>query len=254
MAMDIKIYSLGRFSIVKKGKPILLTLNGQAKPILVLKALIAFGGREVKKEKISDVIWPDTDGDMANQSLATTLHRLRKILEVDEAIILAGGTLTLNPNICWVDVWEFERRCDQSDDMWSRNSHENIFDNIGTIIEALSLYKGPLLPEETDQSWTVFLREKLRSKYLRAIGKIGHHYEKSGLTQRAVECFQRTLEIDHLDEEAYRRLMAIYFRMGERAKALSVYNSCKKVLCEGLGVALSRETEILKKSILMSDQ
>jgi DNA-binding SARP family transcriptional activator len=253
--MDIRIYSLGRFSIVKKGKPIPLTLKGQSKPILVLKVLIAFGGLEVKKEKISDVIWPDADGDMANQSLATTLHRLRKILDVDEAITFAGGTMTLNPNICWVDVWEFERRCEQSDDMWSRNLHENIFDNINNnILEAVSLYKGPFLPEEADQPWTLFLREKLRSKYLRAIGKIGHYYEQSGLTQKAVECFQRTLEIDNLDEEAYRRLMACYFRMGERSKALSVYDSCKRVLYEGLGVSLSRETEILRRSILMSEQ
>ncbi len=252
--MDIEIYSLGRFSIVKKGQPIPLTLKGQSKPLLVLKALIAFGGLEVKKEKISDVIWPDTDGDMANQSLATTLYRLRKILEVDEAITLAGGTMTLNSNICWFDVWEFERLCTQSDNMWSRNSHKNIFENINIILQAVSLYKGPFLPDEGDQPWTVFLREKLRSKYLRAIGKIGHYYEKSGMTQKAVECFQRTLEIDHLDEESYRRLMACYFRMGEKSKALSVYNSCKKVLCEGLGVEPSRETEILRRSILMSDQ
>jgi len=251
--MDIKIYSLGRFSIVKKGKPIPLTLKGQSKPILILKVLIAFGGREVKKEKIADVIWPDAEGDMANQSLATTLHRLRKILEVEEAILLTGGTMTLNPNICWVDVWEFERLCTQSDTMWYRESYENIFDNINATLAAVSFYKGPFLPEEADQPWPVFLREKLRNKYLRAIGRIGHYYEKSGMTQKAVECFQRTLEIDHLDEESYRRLMACYFRLGERSKALSVYHSCKRVLFEGLGVAPSRETEILRKSILMSE-
>lgn len=252
--MDIKVYSLGRFSIVKKGKPILLTLKGQSKPILILKVLIALGGREVKKEKIADVIWPDADGDMANQSLATTLHRLRKILEVAEAIILTGGTMTLNSNICWVDVWEFERLCAQSDNIWYRDLHENIFENINIALAAVSLYKGTFLPEEADQPWTLFLREKLRNKYLRVIGRIGHYYEKSGLTQKAVECFQRTLEIDHLDEESYRRLMACYFRMGERSKALSVYDSCKRVLREGLGVSPSRETEILRRSILMYER
>lgn len=252
--MDIKIYSLGRFSIVKKGKPILLTLRGQSKPILVLKVLIALGGRGVKKEKIADVVWPDADGDLANQSLATTLHRLRKILEVDEAVILTGGTMTLNSKICWVDVWEFERLYAQSDNMWHRDSHENFSENINMVLAAVSLYKGTFLPEEADQPWTVLLREKLRNKYLRAIGRIGHYYEESGMTQKAIECFQRTLEIDHMDEESYRRLMACYFRVGERSKALSVYDSCKRVLVEGLGVSPSRETEILRRTILMSEQ
>ena len=161
--------------------------------------------------------------------------------------------MTLNPNICWVDIWEFERLCAQSDKIWFHELHEKSFENINITLAALNLYKGSFLPEEADRPWTVFLRERLRGRYLRTIGKIGHYYEKSGMTQKAVECFQRTLEIDHLDEESYRRLMACYFRMGERSKALSIYQSCKRVLFEGLGVAPSRETEILRKSILMSE-
>ena len=251
--MDIKIYSLGRFSIVNKGNPIRFNLKSQSKPLLVLKALLAFGGREVNKEKISDAIWPEADGDMANKSLTTTLHRLRKMLEIDEAIMLSGGTMTLNSDICWVDIWEFERLCTESDNMWSHSTDENILETIQITLRAASLYKGPFLSEETGQPWTVFTRERIRNRYLRAIGKIGHYYEKSGMTEKALECFQRSLEIDHLDEESYRRLMACYFRIGRRSKALSVYDSCKRVLCEGLGIEPSRETEILRRSILMSE-
>ncbi len=252
--MDIRIYSLGRFSIVKKDQPINLSLKGQSKPLLVLKALIAFGGRDIKKEKIADVIWPDADGDIANQSMATTLHRLRKVLKIDEAIMLSGGTLTLNSHICWVDIWDFERLCTRSDNMWALNQHEKTLETIQVTLEAVNIYKGPFLPQERDQPWTVYLREKLKNRYLRSIGKLGNYYENSGMMEKAVESFQRSLEIDHLDEEAYRRLMACYFRMGRRSKALAVYDSCKRILVEGLGVEPSRETEILRRSILTSSQ
>lgn len=252
--MDIRIYSLGRFSIVKKDQPINLSLKGQSKPLLVLKALIAFGGRDIKKEKIADVIWPDADGDIANQSMATTLHRLRKVLKIDEAITLSGGTLTLNSHICWVDIWEFERLCTQSDNMWALNQHEKTLETIQVTLDAINVYKGPFLPQERDQPWTVYLREKLKNRYLRSIGKLGNYYENSGMMEKAVESFQRSLEIDQLDEEAYRRLMACYFRMGRRSKALAVYDSCKRILVEGLGVEPSRETEILRRSILTSSQ
>ena len=236
------------------GNPIQLNLKAQSKPLLVLKALIATGGRDVNKDKISDAIWPETDGDLANQSLATTLYRLRKILEIDKAITLTGGTMALNSDICWVDVWEFERLCTLSDNMWTGSTNENIAENINITLQAISLYKGPFLAGELDQTWTFSLRERLRSRYLRTIGKIGHYYERSGMVEKAVESFQRSLEIDQLDEEAYRRLMACYFRMGQRSKALAVYDSCKRVLVEGLGLGPSRETEILRRSILTTDQ
>lgn len=251
--MELKIYTLGRWSIVSNGKPIQLNLKAQLKPLLILKALISFGGRNVKKEKIADAIWPDTEGDMGNKSLTTTLHRLRKVFERDEVITLSGGALTLNSDVCWVDVWEFERLCTESDNEWSRSTPEDISEAIQIARQAVSLYNGQFLPEELGQPWTVFLRERLRNRYLRAIGKIGHYYEKSSMTENAVECFQRSLETDHLDEESYRRLMACYFRIGKRSKALSVYDRCKRVLDEGLGVEPSRETEILRRSILMSE-
>jgi DNA-binding SARP family transcriptional activator len=252
--MEITIYSLGRFSIVINGNPIQFNLKAQSKPLLVLKALIASGGRDVNKDKISDAIWPDTDGDLASQSLATTLYRLRKILKIDKAITLNGGTMTLNPDICWADVWEFERLCTLSDHMWAGSTNENVSENIKISLQAISLYKGPFLPGEINQTWTFSLRERLRNRYLRTIGKIGHHYERSGMTEKAIESFQRSLEIDQLDEEAYRRLMACYFRIGQRSKALAVYDSCKRVLVDVLGVGPSRETEILRRSILTTDQ
>jgi len=222
------------------------------KPLLILKALISFGGRDVKKEKIADAIWPDANGDLANRSLATTLHRLRKILKIEKAITLSGGVLTLNPDIFWVDVWEFERLCTESYNAWSLSTSENISEALQITLQAVNMYNGPFLPEEVDQPWTVFLRERLRSKYLRAVGKIGHYYEKSGLTENAVEWFQRSLEIDHLNEDSYRRLMACYYRIGQRSKALSVYNRCQRVLVAGLGIEPSRETEILRNSIILS--
>ncbi|NVM20375.1 MAG: hypothetical protein HWN68_01160 [Desulfobacterales bacterium] len=69
----LKIYTMGRFGLIRDGKPIRFSGKAQQKPLSVLKALIAFGGREVKKERIADALWPEAHGDMAHQSFATTL-------------------------------------------------------------------------------------------------------------------------------------------------------------------------------------
>ena len=250
--MKVKIYTLGRFSLVSNGKPVKFTKKAQSKPLLMLKALIALGGREVRKEQIADTLWPDADGDISAKSFDTTLYRLRKMIGVPKAILLHNSCLTLNPDLCWVDVWEFQRLCNQADAAWNGARRFDTMDAIQLTLQAVEIYKGPFLAEEMDEAWTLALRERLRNKFLREIGKLGRNYEKSGNFEKAVDCFQRGLEVDIFDEESYRRLMACYYRLGNRSKALSVYKRCKNILSVSLGLEPSRETEILRRSILIS--
>jgi len=81
------------------------------------------------------------------------------------------------------------------------------------------------------------------------VGRLGHYWENAGSHERAVFCFQKSLEVDGLDEECYRRLIACYYRLGERGKALLTYRRCRKALTTNLGVEPSEETEILRKTI-----
>ena len=81
------------------------------------------------------------------------------------------------------------------------------------------------------------------------MANLGHFWEKSNHLEEAVECFQKSLEVDNTDEVAYRRLMACYIRMGRRSKALSTYRRCKEILLGNLGVVPSAEIENLKKSL-----
>ena len=85
----LKIFTLGRFGLVKDGKPLQFARKAQEKPLALLKALIAFGGREVHEEQIADALWPEADGDLAHKSVATTLWRLRKLIGYPEAIQLS---------------------------------------------------------------------------------------------------------------------------------------------------------------------
>ncbi len=48
----VKIYTLGKFELFKDGKPIQFSRKAQQKPLSVLKALIAFGGKEVREDQI----------------------------------------------------------------------------------------------------------------------------------------------------------------------------------------------------------
>ena len=245
--MYINIFTLGRFSLVRNSTPIRFARKARNQPILLVKAIISMGGRGVPKEKVADALWPDSEGDKALQNLATTIYRLRKLLGKAEVIQLDRGCLALNQNLCAVDVWQFERLCGSADHFWELGEREQAK---MISLSAISLYKGNFLEEDSQEPWTVMLRERIRSKYMRCVGKLGNHFENVDDLKMAIECYQKSLEIDGMDEEAYRRLMACFLRLGLKSEALATYKRCRTVLSYGYGLKPSRETEVLKNCIM----
>lgn len=248
---EIRIFTIGGFGLEKDGKRVTFSGKVQQKPLLFLKALIALGGREVSKERISDVLWPDADADAANKSFETTLYRLRHLLGNEDAIWLRKERVSLNPNRCWVDVWDFERFIVEVDAAWRDELEDvNIELAVRLIEKAISRYTGSFLPMDDDKHWTATLREKLRSKFMRCVEKLGHHFEETGEFKKALDCYRKGLEVDELAEEFHRRLMACYLKLGRRTEALSAYEKCRKTLSTVLGIEPSPKTQEMYSSIV----
>jgi len=250
----LKIFTLGRFSLVKDGRPVRFSGKAQKKPLALLKALITLGGREVSEEYLLDILWYDADGDVAHKSFATTLHRLRKLVGNEKVLQLHEGRLTLDTRYCWVDVWAFERILGKVDVAWrEREGDESKKAKAIQLAErAIEMYRGPYLSGETDQPWTISYRERLRSKFLRNVKRVGLYWEQVGNCDKAVDCYQKGLEVDDLAEEFYQRLIWCYHSLGRRAEAITVYNRCRNTLSMVLGVEPSPSTENLCKKLLSS--
>ena len=114
----LRIITLGRFDLLKNGKRAGSGRKVQHKPLLLLKALIAHGGSDVPEEKITDLLWPDSEGDAAHSAFSTTLQRLRALVGDDKALLLNGRRLTLDPRFCRVDAWSFERMHERAESLW----------------------------------------------------------------------------------------------------------------------------------------
>jgi DNA-binding SARP family transcriptional activator len=242
-----RIYTLGQFRLEKDGNPIQFSRKVQQKPLSMLKALIALGGKEVQEGKIADALWPESDGDDAHHSFVTNLHRLRQLIGHDKAIQLREGKLTLEDRHCWVDVWAFERLLRQAENEEKKGSAENV---IQFIQKGLEVYRGPFLAGEIEQPWMISLREHSRGQFLRGVTWLGHYWEKTEQWEKAIECYQRGLEVDDLAEEFYQGLMNCYQHLGQKAKALSVYNRCKRILSSTLEIEPSPKTKTIYKSLL----
>jgi two-component SAPR family response regulator len=216
----------------------------------MIKALIALGGKEVTEVQLTDVLWPDAEGDLAHQSFATTLHRLREMLGSEKAIPLREGRLSLDPRYCWVDAWAFERIFGKAENAWREGARGAGGEKAIRLSEqAIALYEGSFLAGEAASPWIVSLRERLRSKFQRCLSALGRHWEGAGQWEKAAQCYQKGLEVDDLAEELYRRLMSCLLRLGRGDEALAAYQRCRKTLSTVLGVGPSPETEAVIRSL-----
>jgi DNA-binding SARP family transcriptional activator len=241
----VKVYTLGRFGLLADDRPVEFGRKVQQRPLSLLKALIALGGRDVSEARLAELLWPDADGDMAHHSFTVALSRLRKILGKEEALVLKEGRLSLSNRHCWVDAWAFERFLGQVEKAGKDGKGPEAIRNLG---KGLSFYRGSFLPSE-EMSWAVSRREKLRSGFLGAVAHLGRWHEEQGKWDEAASCYGKGLEADDLAEELYRRLMVCHLRQGQEAKALSVYRRCRKMLSSVLGVEPSAETRAIAASL-----
>ncbi len=249
----LKVYTLGRFSLVVSGRPVTFVRKAQHKPLDLLKVLIAFGGREVSEELLTSVLWPDAEGDAAHNTFDTTLHRLRKLIGSDRAIQLQDHRLTLDNRYCWVDVWAFERLLNETESVLASNyqreaDRQNVLH--GMFDQVVGMYQGHFLGKEAFQPWSISLRERLRSKLLRQIGQVGTYWETVRDWEYAVRCYQKGLELDDLAETFYQRLMICYDQLGRRSEALSVYRRCRTTLSIVLGIEPTPATKAIRKQII----
>ena len=246
----IKVFTLGRFGMLKDNKPIQHSRKAKQKPISMLKAIIASGGRDVKEEHLIDLLWPEAEGDAAHSVFTTTLSRLRQMLGSDDAVKCKEGMITLDPCYCWVDAWTLERILGQVDAFWKEGLTEtDLTQTIQLAEKANKFYTGPFMAGETGL-WIISYREHLRSKFLRNVVRLGDYWERLGELHKAVECYQKGLEVDALAEEFYQHLMTCYQQMGRRTEIIEVYQRCKKTLSDTLGIKPSPKTEAIYKELI----
>jgi DNA-binding SARP family transcriptional activator len=233
----VRIYTLGRFGVLLDGAPLASTRKAPKKIITLLKALIALGGREVPEQQLADALWPDERGDGARASLATAVHRLRKLLGSAETMQLHEGRLSLDAKRVWVDVWAFERLSAGEPD--SRRT-----------ARALALHQGCFLASDSEYCWSDRLRERLRTKFIRLLGDEAQRLEQAGEAPAAATLYARGIETDSLAEAFYQGLMRCYRQQERNAEALAVYRRLRQALSVTLGIAPAPASEALYRMMI----
>ena len=227
----IEIHTLGKFQILREQKAIEFGRKSPKKLLQLAKALAAFGAQDVSEQRLTDALWPDLQGDAAREALSVAVKRLRELLGSGEVVRHQEGRVSLDENTCWIDAHAFERKLALA--------------TRAQTAQALQLYRGNFLAEEPDARWALQTRERLRSKFVRALSSEAAELEKAADWESALHLYAKGLEADDLTELFYQGVMRCLLEQDKRAEALSTYRRMRQILSVVLGIQPSKESDAL---------
>ncbi|MCC7483367.1 MAG: hypothetical protein IT529_00120 [Burkholderiales bacterium] len=242
---------LGGFRLMRDGQPVEFTGKGPGRPMELLKVLIALGGRNVRADQLADALWPRVDADYAHKSFTATLHRLRRLLDEEDAVTLRDGRVNLSPRHFWVDTWALEQLAAEIDTRLREARPATADPALNALTDRmLALYRGPFLPDESEQPAFMACRERLRARLLRCLGRVARRWDEAGDAASAVDGYLRLIDADDTCEAFHRDLMLAHQRAGEPVEAMSAYERLRAVLAARLKVMPSAETQAVYAGLL----
>jgi len=252
----LEVKCLGRFETRSSWNGVERWRSIKAKS--VFQYLITRRRQPVVKEVLMEMLWADCDPRAASNNLKAAVHGLRQTLgslfesnkDFDYVLFLQGSYL-INPEIdLWLDVDEFERHWElgQRFDKEQKSSEA-----IREYEMAEAIYQGDYLEDEPYEEWTLLRREALKDIYLLILGKLADNSMNNGDYDSCVTYSQKILAKDPCREDAYRRLMCCYHRLGQRNRALRWYEICRRIIKAELDTAPDPETSALHHRLIRND-
>jgi DNA-binding SARP family transcriptional activator len=244
---SVLVCLLGSFRVLKGGVPLRLPTGGKVEQLLGTLAVAS--PRGVPRGDLLGVIWPDSEPELAKQSLNSlvyTVHRLlRDALTGGPAVLVREGQYRLNTEAgVDVDVSVFDATARRGDRLAAVGDRTGAID---AYTQALEVYVGDLAFGSDVRH--LVEGERLRSRHLAILARIADQELADGEYGRALDNALELLAHDPCREDAHRMAMRCFVRLGFRAQALRQYAICRQVLSIEFAARPEPETEALYEAI-----
>jgi DNA-binding SARP family transcriptional activator/Tfp pilus assembly protein PilF len=228
------------------------TVDGTAqalpeKAYVLFAILAAAEGRSALRTHVRTILWADSDREKAHASLRQLIARIHRAEQSFGVTLLSmeGEALGLTPG-CRVDYAEFLTTVDADaaiavpsmvlKDLWR-----------GALLD------GVTFGEAAIDEWLAERREQMRRRFIEAARRVLEAELPLQQSDAQWQLAEKILAIDETEEAAYRGMMRICIARGDRASALRLFNRCRRVLEEELGVAPDPKTLALAERVRDAD-
>ena len=221
----LRIYTLGKVSLESSNIISRRSSKTAQKPIELILALVAYGGRQVASSRLTDVLWPEAEGDAARQSFTVTLHRARALVGREDALVLENSRLTLNQCVVWTDVWAVSALLQRMASI-ADNDHAQLCNAFQQVLE---LYQGPFLIDQELSNASV-QRERLRRQVVRQCVRLLTNTHSRDELSTASDLSAKLLDVEPCAEEVADALIRRYLAVDDAPAAVAVFERLERSL------------------------
>ncbi|HEU4514687.1 MAG TPA: alpha/beta fold hydrolase [Nocardioidaceae bacterium] len=227
--MAVEIHLLGPFRVLVDGRPVPDEAWSRRDAAGLVKLLATKHGHRLHREQVMDALWPDVGVADATPRLHKAAHYARKAIGGSDAVVLRGEMVSLLPNASvTVDADEFESAAARVLDDGSTDA----------AAEVLDRFPGEPLQADLYTEWASEPRDRLAGLQRRLLRQAGR--------------WQRLVELDPTDEEAWLGAVRELAAAGDRRGALREYEAMDRALRRELGTGPGPEATALREELVRS--
>jgi len=208
------------------------SILAQPKRLALLAYLALHTDHGARRDSVVALFWPDLDTAHARGALRQSLSFLRR--ELGDGVLngQSDEAIAFEPKAVWCDVVAFEQACKS-----------------GQAVQALQLYRGGFLEgcfvsggSAELEAWIGAERTRLERLAVQAAADVVEDAEREGDLPTAVHAARQAIALDPDDEKGLARLIALLDRSGDRAGALSTFETFRRRLEKEYDATPSPET------------
>jgi SARP family transcriptional regulator, regulator of embCAB operon len=251
--ISMRIYLTGRVCI-EAGETVLDERHLVGRQGRLVFALLACEHhRAVSRDELAEELWPAALPPSWDRALSAIVSKLRSALTrvglSGTTIVSSFGSYQLHlPPAVWIDLEAAAEALDQAESLLRDGKPRDAW---AWALVAYHIAGRPCLVGE-DGPWATLKRLELRDMLVRALDCLSEIYSRNGENSLAARRAEQALILEPFRETSYQRLMQAHAAAGNKAEALRVYERCRRLLAEELGVSPSSQTEAVYLDVLSS--
>lgn len=245
---SLEVNVLGPLRVLLNGEPVSKRAWKTAKTREML-ALLAIRG-SMSRERIEEALWSEKErglthdgkADKVDNLFGATLSFLRAALGSGESVVLEDGRYSINPALKMrLDLSDYHRLTTAAFEMKTYENRHAI-----TLLEdAFALVRGTFLENVAGGAWVDSERAAFEGAFCEGLRHLGDECLAREEYTRAEAAFGRMLEIECMNEAAYRGLMQCYAARDDQIRMIRAYQQLEELLGRELGARPSPATMAL---------
>ncbi len=234
---------LGAPQALYQGQP----LKFRSRKVLALLIYLVVEGKQHERDKLANLLWPESSQPQGRTALRNTLARLRRSLAVAGDFIVTEGS-----RVGFDFHQSFDLDVQAVDAAASTLSSDISLDTLKTTLKQVQgeFLAGFSLPDAPDfEIWMTRQREWCYRRGEALFAAVVQKQLVLGSFSDAAEIATQWTRYAPLTEIAYYHLVEAYALAGDRTAALKAYETCQRLLANELGVSPSTEIAALVERI-----